>query len=48
MKKVRSLLNHDLDLSLSRSTILQWHFLVILGMLVFDSPIPHNGFLGTC
>jgi len=48
MKKVRSLLNLDLDLSLSRSTILQWHFLVILGMLVVDSPITHTGFSGTC
>ncbi len=34
--------------SLDILSILHWHFLVILGMLVFDSPIPHNGFLGTC
>ena len=47
MKKVRSLLNLNLDLSLSRSTILQWHFLIILGMLVVDFPITHNGFSGT-
>jgi hypothetical protein len=31
----------------SRSTILQWHFLVILGMLVVDFPITRNGFSET-
>ena len=47
MKKVRSLLNLDLDLSLSRSTILQWPFLVISDMLVVDFQIIRNGFSGT-
>jgi hypothetical protein len=31
----------------SRSAILQWHFLIILGMLVVDFHITHNGFSGT-
>jgi hypothetical protein len=31
----------------SRSAILQWHFLIILGMLVVDFPITHNGFSET-
>ena len=34
--------------SLDILSILQWHFLVILGMLVVDSPITHTGFSGTC
>jgi hypothetical protein len=48
MKKVGSLLNLDLDLSLSRSAILQGHFLVISDLLVDDFNITQNGFLGTC
>ena len=28
-------------------SILQWHFLIILGMLVVDFPITHNGFSET-
>jgi len=48
MKKVRSFLNLELDLSLSRSTTLQGHFLAISDLLIVDFQIAQNGFSGTC